>query len=391
MEYLTRNWTNSTENVSQDYECICYDNNNTLISNISCCHYGGDEDFAEFNRVSKIVVPVIFVLLMIIGVTGNGTLVYIVLRTKILRNVPNTLIVNLSIGDLLLLIFSVPYMAIVFGTSKTPFNEFFCKLNAYLQTLSLGVSIFTLVALSWDRYVAIVHPMSKHKGKPSRKIAIVVCVIWIASALIAVSDAVSFTLVNKGGTLFCHEVPYNDYGHKFLKGRNIIRFLLLFLFPLIIIAYFYVLMAIILIRSSKQLPCEATLGPGINNQQQRQIEARFKVAKVVLSFVVLFVICWLPRHIFVLWYAFDTEGFTFFWFIFKTISICLTYAYSCVNPYALYFLSSQFRKHYNRYLFRCCIRSRYRTRDSTSVLTNFNSTVRRGSTSMTMMKSNSEF
>jgi hypothetical protein len=41
-------------------------------------------------------------------------------------------------------------------------------------------------------------------------------------------------------------------------------------------------MAQILVKSSRQLPCEATLGPGMNYQQQRQIEARIKVAKVVL-------------------------------------------------------------------------------------------------------------
>lgn len=390
MQNLTNNTDNSVK-VSFDYECFCYESNNTVVSNFTCCHYGGNNDYENSNRLMKTVVPIIFVLLMIIGVIGNGTLVYIVLRTKILRNVPNTLIVNLSIGDLLLLIFSVPYMATVFGTSVYPFTEFFCKINAYLQTLSLGVSIFTLTALSWDRYVAIVHPMSKHKGKPSRKITIIVAVIWVGSALIAISDAVNFTLENESNVLFCHEVPYNDYGKEILKGRNVIHFLILFIIPLIIIATFYILMARILIKSSRQLPCEATLGPGMNNQQQRQIEARFKVAKVVLSFVVLFVICWLPRHVFTLWYAYDTEGFTLFWYIFKVIGICLTYAYSCVNPYALYFLSSQFRKHYNRHLFRCCIRSRYRTRDSTSVLTNFNSTIRRGSTSMTMMKSNSEF
>ncbi|XP_076079754.1 neuropeptide CCHamide-2 receptor-like [Mytilus galloprovincialis] len=370
--------------------CLCIYNDSATFLNNSCCQFM-DTRPAE-DKLRKIIVPIIFVLFMIVGVTGNGTLVYIVLRNKLLRNVPNTLIVNLSIGDLLLLIFSVPYMAIVFGTKEYPFNAFFCKLNAYLQTLSLGVSIFTLTALSYDRYVAIVHPMSKHKGKPSLKIAVVVIVIWVASALIAISDAVSYTLViQPGGLTFCHEVPYNDYGISFLRVRNVIRLFILFIIPLFIIGCFYILMARILVKSSRQLPCEATLGQGMNTQQQRQIEARFKVAKVVLSFVVLFVICWLPRHIYVLWYAYDEEGFTEFWMIFKVVSICFMYAYSCVNPYALYFLSSQFRKYYNRYLFRCCIRSRYRTRDSTSALTNFNSTVRRGSTSMTMVKSNSEF
>lgn len=366
---------------------------NIPSSNDSAAYYN-ETRFQESiidHTIVAVVVPIIFVLLMIVGVTGNGTLVYVVLRTKMLRNVPNTLIVNLSIGDLLLLVFSAPFFAIIYGTDQYPFNEFVCKLNGYLQTLTLGVSIFTLTALSWDRYVAIVHPMSKHKGKPTRKIAIVVTIIWIASALIAISDAVSYRLETRLSVTFCHEVPYNDYGVVYLRIRNIIHLFIMFIIPLFIIGRFYILMARILVKSSRQLPCEATLGPGMNHQQQRQIEARVKVAKVVLSFVILFVVCWLPRHMYVLWYAWNDEGMTDFWYIMKIASVCFMYAYSCVNPYALYFLSSQFRKYYNRHLFRCCMRSGYRTRDSTSVLTNFNSTVRRGSTSMTMVKSHSEF
>lgn len=39
-----------------------------------------------------------------------------------------------------------------------------------------------------------------------------------------------------------------------------------------------------------------------------------------------------------------------FWQTNKTVAISLTYIYSCINPFALYFLSSTFRHFYKRYL-----------------------------------------
>ncbi len=39
-----------------------------------------------------------------------------------------------------------------------------------------------------------------------------------------------------------------------------------------------------------------------------------------------------------------------FWQINKTIGLILTYVYSCINPFALYFLSSTFRHFYKRHL-----------------------------------------
>jgi len=87
-----------------------------------------------------------------------------------------------------------------------------------------------------------------------------------------------------------------------------------------------------------------------------QVEARKKVARLVLSFVVVFVVCWLPRHIWYFWFNFDPAEYNMFWHVFKITAFCLSFINSCVNPLALYFLSRQFRRYYDRYLFCGCRR-----------------------------------
>ena len=71
----------------------------------------------------------------------------------------------------------------------------------------------------------------------------------------------------------------------------------------------------------------------------------------MISFVAVFVACWLHRQVYILWYHYDTGQFNMFWHIFKIAALCLSYTNSCLNPFALYLLSRQFRDHYDRLLF----------------------------------------
>lgn len=349
-------------------------------------------------RPEAIIVPILFGIIFLVGVIGNTVLIFTVVRNKKMRNTPNIFVVSLSVGDLLLLLFSVPFASTFYSVTSWPFGEALCKFNEFMQTLSLGVSIFTLTALSGDRYIAIVHPMSKHTGKPTLVTVVTVIGIWILSILLAVTDGYTSKVeyfsgfhddnstnasINDVKLAICMIYP-RDYPEWYPKAHSVFRFVVYFVIPLLIIGLFYVLMARILIVSSREMPCESMKDSTMNQQQQRQVQARLKVAKVVLSFVVIFVICWLPRHISILLHHHSDVEFNMFLHVFKITSFCLTYIYSCVNPYALYFLSSQFRKYYHRYLFCCCPEFTYRSLGAEqSAMYNFNSTVRRGSTTYT--------
>ena len=329
-------------------------------------------------------VPIVFGIIFVVGVVGNGTLIYTVLRNKSMRNVPNIFIVSLSLGDLLLILVSVPFTAMIYSFSKWPYGEGVCKFNQFLQTLSLGVSVFTLTALSADRYTAIVDPMSKHLGAASQRTIAIAGAIWLLALPVAIADGVSahvvYIAMADGGLIheLCLEYP-EEWGAWYPKFMAILRFLIFFAIPMTIIAVFYLLMANILTASSQHIPVE---GQG-EGHGQKQMEARRKVARVVLSFVIIFAVCWLPRHIFVLWFHFGASEFNLFWHVFKIMGFCLAFINSCINPLALHFLSKQFRKYYNRYLFCCCNReSRTSERELNSTMYNLNSTVERSSTTM---------
>lgn len=86
----------------------------------------------------------------------------------------------------------------------------------------------------------------------------------------------------------------------------------------------------------------------------RQVRARKKVAKTVLAFVLVFAVCFLPNHVFMLWFYYNPRSmdeYNVFWHVLRIVGFCLCYSNSCINPIALYLVSGTFRKHFDRQLF----------------------------------------
>ena len=75
--------------------------------------------------------------------------------------------------------------------------------------------------------------------------------------------------------------------------------------------------------------------------------------------VVIFAICFLPGHIFMLWFHVYSNGkyFSSNWYILRTVGFVLHYLNSCINPVVLYCVSTSIRKQFNQ-LFCCCFRTR---------------------------------
>ena len=72
---------------------------------------------------------------------------------------------------------------------------------------------------------------------------------------------------------------------------------------------------------------------------------RRKAAKMVGVVILLFATCWLPIHIFQLWYKYDPYfPRTEVTYVYKILAHALSYANSCVNPIVYSFLGDGFRK-----------------------------------------------
>lgn len=69
-------------------------------------------DYSE--RPETYIVPILFAFIFFIGTVGNGSLVLIFFRHKHMINVPNIYILSLALGDLLVLLSSIPFTSTVY-------------------------------------------------------------------------------------------------------------------------------------------------------------------------------------------------------------------------------------------------------------------------------------
>lgn len=67
----------------------------------------------------------------------------------------------MALGDLLVILTVVPFISLVYTVESWSWGEPICIISETVKDISIGVSVFTLTALSADRFFAIVDPLRK--------------------------------------------------------------------------------------------------------------------------------------------------------------------------------------------------------------------------------------
>lgn len=59
------------------------------------------------------------------------------------------------------------------------FNETFCKLLNFISYVSVLVTVLTLVVMTMDRYIYVVHPFENIKWRKPRTVFLLSLIIWL--------------------------------------------------------------------------------------------------------------------------------------------------------------------------------------------------------------------
>lgn len=190
--------------------------------------------------VENFITLVVFSLIFALGVLGNSLVITVLARSKPgkPRGTTNLFILNLSIADLAYLLFCIPFQATVYVLPTWVLGAFICKFTHYFFTVSMLVSIFTLAAMSVDRYVAIVHSRRSSSLRVSRNALLGVGFIWTLSFAMASPVAYHQGLFHQDGSnqTFCWE-QWPNQSHK--KAYVVCTFVFGYLLPLLLICFCY--------------------------------------------------------------------------------------------------------------------------------------------------------
>ncbi|GAB0086194.1 tachykinin-like peptides receptor 99D [Sergentomyia squamirostris] len=99
----------------------------------------------------KTIWGVIFGAMLLIAITGNCIVLWIVLAHRRMRTVTNYFLLNLSVADLLMSSLNCVFNFIFMLNSDWPFGAVYCTINNFIANVSVAASVFTLVAISFDR------------------------------------------------------------------------------------------------------------------------------------------------------------------------------------------------------------------------------------------------
>ena len=112
-----------------------------------------DEHTEEFGAES-IVVPIIFGIIFVVGFLGN-LLVILIIAKNHKKKANRVFVLCLAICDMIFILFCVPFQAFIYTFPHWIFGRVFCKILHFCTELGSTGSVFSLVALSIDRNLAV--------------------------------------------------------------------------------------------------------------------------------------------------------------------------------------------------------------------------------------------
>ncbi|CAL7951301.1 unnamed protein product [Xylocopa violacea] len=201
------------------------------------------------NLLEGLIVP-LYGTIFLLSVVGNSLVLITLARNKRMRTVTNVYLLNLAVSDLLLGVFCMPFTLLGQILKNFVFGITMCKLIPYFQAVSVSVAVWTLVAISLERYFAICRPLKSRRWQTQFHAYKMIAVVWTASLTWNAPILVVSRLKNiRGGRRKCREdwptVGTERAYNLFLDGT-------LLLIPLIVMSLAYSLIAAKLWRGMRQ-------------------------------------------------------------------------------------------------------------------------------------------
>ncbi|XP_057681080.1 C-C chemokine receptor type 1-like [Corythoichthys intestinalis] len=276
---------------------------------------------------------ILYYFMFLLSLFGNALVLTIIYRFERVTTVTNILLVNLVMSSLIFMS-SLPFLGVYMQLSNWIFGKVMCKIVGSVYYLGFYSSALFLTLLTFDRHVAVVYSLSTSRMR-NQSYAIVSClVVWLISSLACIKPMILhttfFNYINNN--TYCQEypgdLPYIDVSQVRISGFYL-QLLLFFLFPLAVIVYSYIRIAITVISS--------------------KLVTKFKTVRLVFIIVLLFFVCWTPFNIVLLIHdessnCEQAQKRSFALHVTRNF----TYIYFCISPIFYTFVGKKFQTYFRQ-------------------------------------------
>ncbi|XP_022093694.1 melatonin receptor type 1B-A-like [Acanthaster planci] len=239
------------------------------------------------------------------GTLGNLLVIGSVLVHKPLRRLHNAFIVNLSVADLCvsaLIQFATVDALLKLGATFRN-RPALCDFFGFLCTTSCTCSLWSITAISINRYVCICHNSAYHRIFTRSRVAAMLAGLWVGCFLMDLP-----ALLGWGGHAYDPKVMFCTFNYTASLSYTIFLVSVGVGTPIAIVTYCYIRI-LLFVRASRRTLRRlsqgatefATLGQG-----RRRIKRRdMALLRTVMTLWVVFLIMWAPYTVYVL---FDTQN-----------------------------------------------------------------------------------
>ncbi|XP_030601431.1 atypical chemokine receptor 3-like [Archocentrus centrarchus] len=276
---------------------------------------------------------ILYIFIFLVGLAANTLVVWVNLRSDRNRYEIHLYILNLAVADLCVVATLPIWVASLLKGGRWPFGESVCKLTHLVFSVNLFSSIFFLACMSVDRYLSVTVFADAPDSRRKKMVRRLTCIlVWVMALVASIPDTYFLQVVKSAhydGTI-CRPVYPSSNPKEWMVGIQLSFSVLGFAIPFPVIAIFYLLLA-------------AAIPP--TPDQERRVSRR-----IILTYIVVFLVCWLPFHAVLL---LDTLSllnvlpFSCWLENFLDISLHLTQCFSlvhcCINPILYNFLNRNYR------------------------------------------------
>ncbi|XP_007231247.3 histamine receptor H2b [Astyanax mexicanus] len=305
--------------------------------------------------VSTAVQWVVLVAFIVLTIGGNVLVCLAVGTSHRLRRISNCFVVSLAVTDLLLGLLVLPLTATLeLRSGRWSLGGTFCNIYICVDVMLCTASIFTLLAISVDRYLAISGPLSYSRRVTPPRVATAIGTIW------AFSMTVGFVPIHLGLNTADFRVQnmvweIGDEGdegmtcqYEWNNNYALLDAFLTFFLPLLIMCGMY--HRIFLVAREQARRIRAATPSFIRSASVAATTREHKATVTLAAVLGAFIICWLPYFIYFMYMGLRSE--TNPPSLIHSVVLWLGYFNSALNPILYPALNRDFRRAYSQ-LLRC--------------------------------------
>ncbi|XP_063818209.1 G-protein coupled receptor 26 [Pseudophryne corroboree] len=292
----------------------------------------------------------LMVVLILAALLSNGMVLICFLSCSALRGqVPGLFTLNLTLCNLLLTVINMPLTLVGVMRGHQPGGEGLCRAVGFLETFLTSNSMLSMAALSIDRWVAVVFPLSYHSKMRYQDAAVILLYSWIHSlSFPTVALCLSWVGYHKtygSCTLYNKDPEEGTSFLAFIVLFHLLSFLLSFL--VLCVTYLQVLKVArshcrrIDVITMQTLVLLVDLHPSVRQKcLEEQKRRRQRATKKIITFIGTFLLCFTPYVITRLVEISSSTPISSQWGI---ISRCLTYSKALSDPFVYCLTRNQYK------------------------------------------------